>query len=164
MLGLPALVAAAGLLTVSAQTPGVVDDLDATVVPGQVTLNICRHPRLTELPAGIFDGLSKLRTLRIIRNGLTEFSTGVFGNLSHNLDTLELDDNQITNIRRRDLRAMNALCHLDIRGNPGSRWDLTLDDLPGHRSRNGANCSRGGESMTWGASLAAALTPIGRAG
>ena len=77
---------------------------------------------LSELPDGVFNGLSGLERLTLDYNGLTELSPDVFDGLS-NLRFLNLDDNALTELPDGVFDGLSSLERLTL-------WRNALTELP----------------------------------
>ena len=71
---------------------------------------------LTELPAGVFSGLSNLEELNLSENELTELPAGVFSGLS-NLEELHLRFNELTELPISIFSDLDSLKELDLARN-----------------------------------------------
>ena len=71
---------------------------------------------LTELPAGVFDGLEYLHGLHLQGNKLRTLPEGLFRNLS-SLEKLDLQGNKLRTLPEGLLRNLSSLEKLDLQGN-----------------------------------------------
>ena len=69
-----------------------------------------------DLPAGIFDDLTALTTLRLQQNTLTDLPARVFAGLTE-LTDLQLDGNQLAGLEAGDFAGLSKLETLDLEGN-----------------------------------------------
>jgi Leucine-rich repeat (LRR) protein len=72
--------------------------------------------RIKTIPEGAFSGLSKLSSLRLIHNQITELGDTVFQDLT-GLRYLELQENNITRISNRALASCTELTELNLAQN-----------------------------------------------
>ena len=116
-------------------------DNDLTTLPSEVFYSLSNlrflsldSNRLSELPSEVFYSLSNLRFLSLNNNALTDLPVDVFSRLS-NLQALGLiaidkdvdDDNDgLTALPAGVFSGLSSLSHLDVSGNTGAPFTLTL--------------------------------------
>ena len=83
---------------------------------GLLDLTIEGHSSLTSLPHGIFDSLTKMRTLELATNGLTSLPDGVFDKTTE-LKTLNLTGNALTELPEGVFDKTTKLGTLTLRDN-----------------------------------------------
>ena len=98
---------------------------------------------MTELPAGAFDGLSALRTLRLHDNRLTTLPIGLLRGLGDRLEHLRLGANQLMALPVGFFDSLAKLHHLDLSDNPGTPFPLTMELVPAASSDAGRGASAG---------------------
>ncbi len=81
--------------------------------------------RLTELPAGVFSPLSSLWWLELSRNPIRELPAGAFSGL-FNLSGLEIVNSELGELPAGMFIGLSKLRSLDLRANPGTPFDLSL--------------------------------------
>ena len=81
-----------------------------------------KHMDLTELPAGVFDGLEDLKELHLQGNRLRTLPEGLFRNL-RNLSELHLHGNCLRTLPKNVIRNLSGLRRLNLQNNG-------LEELP----------------------------------
>lgn len=81
--------------------------------------------RLTELPPGVFSDLSSLWWLELSRNPIGELPAGAFSGL-FNLSGLVIVNSELGDLPAGMFVGLSKLRSLDLRANPGTPFDLSL--------------------------------------
>lgn len=81
--------------------------------------------RLAELPTGVFSPLSSLWWLELSRNPIRELQAGAFSGL-FNLSGLEIVNSELAELPAGMFVGLSKLRSLDLRANPGTPFDLSL--------------------------------------
>ena len=101
---------------------------DFAGLTGLVHLFMTDNPDLTELPAGLFDGLSSLQTLTLNDNGLSSLQGNAFAKLD-SLTYLELEGNALTELPPRLFDGLTKLVRLRLDGNQLTTIPAGVDSL-----------------------------------
>ena len=81
---------------------------------------------ITELPAGVFDGLISLRWLFLGKNAMTALTAELFDGLN-GLHSLHLDANKIATLADDTFIGADSLETVALQGNPGAPFTLTAE-------------------------------------
>ena len=83
----------------------------------------------SSLPENIFEGLTKITALQLLGNKLTSLPQNIFRDLGPDLQELELQNNQLTQILPGTFDGLSGLQSLDLSGNLFSAGVQLLDDM-----------------------------------
>ena len=96
---------------------------------------------MTKLPGGVFDGLSGLKTLRLHDNRLTALPAGLLHGLEDGLEYLLLGANRLRALPLGLFDGLAKLHQLDLSGNPGAPFPLSMELVPATSSNGGHDAS-----------------------